>query len=62
MTMSFRKRLLAASVSLAALLSAPVLAQEATFVFATNEVGAPTYNPIKATNLNACLLYTSRCV
>jgi len=53
MTMSFRKSLLAASVSLAALLGAPVLAQEATFVFATNEVGAPTYNPIKATNLNA---------
>ena len=53
MTMSFRKRLLAASVSLAALLGAPALAQEATFVLATNEVGAPTYNPIKATNLNA---------
>lgn len=53
MTMSFRKRLLAASVSLAALLGAPALAQEATFVLSTNEVGAPTYNPIKATNLNA---------
>ena len=28
------------------------LAQEAVFVIATNEVGAPTYNPIKASNLN----------
>jgi peptide/nickel transport system substrate-binding protein len=27
--------------------------QEATFVFNTNEVGAPTYNPVKATMLNA---------
>ena len=27
-------------------------AQEAVFVMATNEVGAPTYNPIKANNLN----------
>ncbi|GAB1478675.1 hypothetical protein MASR2M74_12230 [Paracoccaceae bacterium] len=53
MTMTFRKRLLAASVSLAALLGAPALAQEATFVIPTSEVGAPTYNPIKANNLNA---------
>lgn len=27
--------------------------QEATFVMSTNEVGAPTYNPVKATMLNA---------
>jgi peptide/nickel transport system substrate-binding protein len=27
--------------------------QEATFVFNTNEVGAPTYNPVKASMLNA---------
>jgi hypothetical protein len=49
----FRKTLLSASVSLAALIAAQgALAQEAVFVMATNEVGAPTYNPIKATMLN----------
>ncbi|SEN85378.1 peptide/nickel transport system substrate-binding protein [Gemmobacter aquatilis] len=53
MTLSFRKTLLSASVSLAALLAAQgALAQEAVFVLNTSEVGAPTYNPIKATNLN----------
>ena len=53
MTFSFRKSLLAASVSLAALISAQaVTAQEAVFVIGTSEVGAPTYNPIKATMLN----------
>ncbi len=53
MTHSFRKTLLSASVSLAALLAAQAAtAQEAVFVVAGNEVGAPTYNPIKATMLN----------
>jgi peptide/nickel transport system substrate-binding protein len=53
MTFPFRKTLLSASVSLAALIAAQAaLAQEAVFVMATNEVGAPTYNPIKATMLN----------
>ena len=50
---SFRKTLLSASVSLAALIAAQsAAAQEAVFVMATNEVGAPTYNPITATMLN----------
>ncbi|MBE2274830.1 MAG: ABC transporter substrate-binding protein [Rhodobacteraceae bacterium] len=53
MTFPFRKTLLSASVSLAALMVAQAAAaQEAVFVMATNEVGAPTYNPIKATMLN----------
>lgn len=53
MTFPFRKSLLSASVSLAALLAAQAaMAQEAVFVLATSEVGAPTYNPIKATSLN----------
>jgi peptide/nickel transport system substrate-binding protein len=53
MTLLFRKTLLSASVSLAALIAAQgAMAQEAVFVMATNEVGAPTYNPIKATMLN----------
>lgn len=53
MTVPFRKTLLSATVSLSALLAAQAaLAQEAVFVMATNEVGAPTYNPIKATMLN----------
>lgn len=53
MSLSFRKTLISASVSLSALLAAQgVLAQEATFVLTTSEVGAPTYNPIKANNLN----------
>ncbi|NBZ88181.1 ABC transporter substrate-binding protein [Stagnihabitans tardus] len=51
MTFSFKKTLLAASVSLAALMGA-AKAQEAVFVLATSEVGTPTYNPIKAGNLN----------
>ena len=62
MTFSFRKSLLAASVSLTALLAAQaVAAQEAVFVMNTNEVGAPTYNPIKATMLNSAsgLLFPS---
>ncbi len=53
MTLPFRKTLLSATVSLAALLAAQgVSAQEAVFVVAGNEVGAPTYNPITATMLN----------
>ncbi len=53
MTFRFRKTILSATVSLAALLAAQAAAaQEAVFVMATNEVGAPTYNPIKATVLN----------
>ncbi len=52
--MTLRKHLIAASVSLAAMVSmAPaVFAQEATLVFASSEVGQPTYNPVKATSLN----------
>lgn len=60
MTFSFRKSVLAASVSLTALLAAQAAqaaqaasAQEAVFVMASNEVGAPTYNPITATMLGA---------
>ena len=54
MTITLRKSLMAAGISLAALMSGHgiALAQEAVFVIATNEVGAPTYNPIKASNLN----------
>jgi peptide/nickel transport system substrate-binding protein len=53
MTHFFRKTLLSATVSLAALIAAQAAtAQEAVFVMATNEVGATTYNPIKATMLN----------
>lgn len=50
---SFRRPLLAASVSVAAMVAAAgAMAQEAVFVLNTSEVGAPTYNPIKASNLN----------
>lgn len=52
MSFSFRKTLLSASVCLAALMGGAALAQEAVFVLATPEVGTPTYNPIKAGNLN----------
>ena len=53
MTFPFRKSLLSSSAGLAALLVAQgALAQEAVFVMAGNEVGAPTYNPITATILN----------
>ena len=48
----FGKSLLAASVSLAALTAGAAMAQEAVFVLNTSEVGTPTYNPIKANNLN----------
>ena len=47
MTFPFRKTLLSATVSLAALLAGQAAtAQEAVIVLNTNEVGAPTYNPI----------------
>ncbi|MFV0303488.1 MAG: ABC transporter substrate-binding protein [Paracoccus sp. (in: a-proteobacteria)] len=49
----FRKQLLAGGTCLAALLPVTVAAQEAVFVFATNEVGIPSYNPLTATNTNA---------
>ncbi|MFO1132000.1 MAG: ABC transporter substrate-binding protein [Hyphomicrobiales bacterium] len=54
MTISFRKAVFAAGVSLAALLPAApsAFAQEATIVLNTNEVGAQSYNPIKAPMLN----------
>jgi peptide/nickel transport system substrate-binding protein len=39
--------------ALTALLPTMTLAQEATFVLAAREVGAPSYNPIKGTRLNA---------
>jgi peptide/nickel transport system substrate-binding protein len=38
---------------LTAWLPAVVMAQEATFVLSAREVGAPSYNPIKGTRLNA---------
>lgn len=47
-TLSICKTLVSASVSLFALCAA----QEVVFVLNTSEVGAPTYNPIKANNLN----------
>lgn len=48
-----KRQALAATVSTVALFAAQgVLAQEAVFVLNTNEVGAPTYNPILASNLN----------
>ena len=57
MFMNVRKSLLAASVCAAALLpfAQGAMAQEAVFVLNTSEVGAPTYNPIKATMLKPAL-------
>lgn len=54
MRILMRKSLLAAGVCLGALLPlAPaVMAQEAVIVMASNQVGAPTYNPIKGTIMN----------
>src|SRR3954465_14533180 len=54
-----RKALLAGGTVLMTLaggafaLAGTAWSQEATFVMGTNEVGAPTYNPVKATMLNA---------
>lgn len=60
----FRKALLAGGVSLLTGLGTigvtmPAWSQEAVFVMGSNEVGAPTYNPIKASMLNVAtsLLY-----
>ena len=54
MTINFRKAVFAAGISLAALLPAApsAFAQEMTIVLNTNEVGAQSYNPIKAPMLN----------
>lgn len=53
-----RQVALASTIALGALfLAAPgALAQEATIVLNTNEVGAPTYNPVKASNLNTATM------
>lgn len=51
---TMRRKLLAACLLTLPLgLPAPVVAQEATFVFATSEVGVSSYNPIPATLTNA---------
>lgn len=49
-----KRHLLVAGVSVAALLAAApaVMAQEVTFVLSANEVGVPTYNPVKTSNTN----------
>ena len=54
MFIPMKKSLLAASVCLGALLpfAQAVMAQEAIIVMASNQVGAPTYNPIKGTIMN----------
>lgn len=58
MKYAMRKSIIASSIALlgatTAMISQPSQAwsQEATFVMSTNEVGAPAYNPIKASNLN----------
>ncbi|MFM2367073.1 MAG: hypothetical protein RIR95_1681, partial [Pseudomonadota bacterium] len=59
MTLTLRHRMLAASVSLAALLGAPVLAQEAVFVVSQDQVGVPTYNVVMTgnTNTGATMIY-----
>jgi peptide/nickel transport system substrate-binding protein len=49
---SFLKAALAGA-SLCTAMATGVLAQNATFVLGSREVGAPSYNPIKATRLNA---------
>lgn len=55
MNLPLRKALLAAGICLGGLVSiAPAtMAQEAVIVLGTNEVGQPTYNPIKGTLLNS---------
>lgn len=50
---TFGRHLLAGSVCVAAMFPLSLAAQEAVFVFATNEVGIPNYNPLTATNTNA---------
>jgi peptide/nickel transport system substrate-binding protein len=49
---TLKKHMLAASVSVAALLPLSALAQEAVFVLGTNEVGIPNYNVLTAVNTN----------
>ena len=55
MKYTFRKAFLIGGTALMTLAggSFAAMAQEATIVFNTNEVGAPTYNPVKASMLNA---------
>lgn len=54
MLTTMRRCVLAAGLALAPMgLAVPAAAQEATFVFATNEVGVSSYNPIPATLTNA---------
>lgn len=54
MLTTIRGCILAAGLAMAPIgFSTPVVAQEATFVFATNEVGVPSYNPVTATLTNA---------
>ncbi len=50
---TLKRRLIAGSVCAAALVPLPLVAQEAVFVFASNEVGIPNYNPLTAVNTNA---------
>ncbi|MDT8854044.1 ABC transporter substrate-binding protein [Paracoccaceae bacterium Fryx2] len=53
MTFSLHRKLLAASVSLTALLALnPAWAQEAVIVLPSSEVGVPTYNVVAASNTN----------
>lgn len=47
-----KSSLCAASVSALALISSGAMAQEVVFVLNTNEVGIPTYDPIKSANTN----------
>ena len=47
-----KKSLFAASISALALTCSGVMAQEVVFVLNTNEVGIPTYDPIKSGNTN----------
>ena len=53
MFISLKKTMLATSVSIAALLPLSALAQEATFVLGSSEVGVPSYNPMTAVNTNS---------
>lgn len=63
MHQTLRRAFLIGSIALAAMAttSLTTMAQEATFVMATNEVGATTYNPVNTTLVNAAepLIYDS---
>lgn len=50
---AFHKHLAIASLCATTLVPMQALAQEAVFVFSTNEVGVPNYNPVTAVNTNA---------